>query len=82
MKDIANNLNYIVKFCVRSGSFFLLLPNTQKYNFQKNLSDDTVCMNFTLNLLDSLVHIIIMAKKMNLYAGIIHRNSKRILNQI
>ena len=63
MKNIANNLNYLVTFCVRSCSFFLLLPNTQKYDFQKNLSDDTVYMNFTLNLLDSLVHIIIMTQK-------------------
>ena len=63
MKNIANNLNYIVTFCVRSCSSFLLLPNTQKYDFQKNLSDDTVYMNFTLNLLDSLVHIIIMTQK-------------------
>ena len=63
MKDIANNLNYIVTFGVRSCSFFLLLPNTQKYDFQKNLSDGTACMNFTLTLLDSLVHIIIMAQK-------------------
>ena len=62
MKDIANNLNYIVTFSVRSCSFFLLLPNTQKYDFQKNLNDDTA-LNFTLNLLDSLVHIIIMAQK-------------------
>ena len=63
MKNIANNLNYLVTFCVRSCSFFLLLPNTQKYDFQKNLSDDTVYMNFTLNLLNSLVHIIIMTQK-------------------
>ena len=63
MKNIANNLNYLITFCVRSCSFFLLLPNTQKYDFQKNLSDDTVYMNFTLNLLDSLVHIIIMTQK-------------------